>query len=167
MGRQTEIKAVRRGVQDKLNQTQTNIESHGRAVTERSASARTEFIMAKLDNTIEELAHRIFSKEEYFLYKGMKFGIQEMDYANPMDFTSFTRISVILPKYFQWDTPFSCGVSYDSTYTKGSRTTYLNRCKACVELATHFVMDVLPKVDFELKKEVNNYEVEKILEVLE
>jgi hypothetical protein len=36
-----------------------------------------------------------------------------------------------------------------------------------MELAKQFVYKVLPKVDFEIKKEVNNMEIEEILEVLE
>lgn len=41
------------------------------------------------------------------------------------------------------------------------------RKKACYRLAKEFVYKVLPKVDFWIKKEVNNKEVEKILDVLD
>lgn len=96
----------------------------------------------------------------------MHFDIREMEYTT-IDFRYFTRMSIILPIGFPWDTSFSCGVSYDSTYTKDSRTTDLNRRKACMELAKEIVYNVLPRVDFELKKEVNNYEIDNILSVLD
>jgi hypothetical protein len=77
-------------------------------------------------------------------------------------------INVILPYYIiKGQTDLTCGVTYDSTYPKDSRTTYMNRSKACIELARQFVTEVLPKVDFELKKDVYNNEIDEILEVLE
>ena len=127
---------------------------------------------AKKSGRVEEIvlmiADRLVHNGNFRMeYSGHSFYFQEVEYANPMDFSSFTRISVILPRYIDWDTPFSCGVSYDSTYPKNSKTTYLNRCKACMELSEQFVYKVLPKVDYWIKKEVNNREVEDILEVLE
>lgn len=124
--------------------------------------------MAKLDNTIEELAHRIFFRDEYFLYKGMKFIIQEQNFSSPMDMRELTVLR-IRPRSM-YDVTFNDEMCISVTYEpdrlrrEHDRDT---RIEACVRLATHFVMDVLPKVDFEMKKEVNNYEVEKILEVLE
>ena len=127
---------------------------------------------AKKSGRVEEIvlmiADRLIDNGNMIMhYDKHEFYFQEVDYANPMDFSSTTRISVILPRYIEWDTPFSCGVSYDSTYPKNSKTTYLNRCKACMELSEQFVYKVLPKVDYWIKKEVNNREVEDILEVLE
>lgn len=84
-----------------------------------------------------------------------------------MDFSSMTMIGLITPEYISRDMDFRCGVTYDSTYGKNSRTTYLNRSKACMELAKQFVYKVLPKVDFWIRKEVNNKEIEEILGVLE
>ena len=84
-----------------------------------------------------------------------------------MDFSSMTMIGLIMPEYISRGMDFRCGVTYDSTYGKNSKTTYLNRSKACMELAKQFVYKVLPKVDFWIRKEVNNKEVEEILEVLE
>ena len=122
----------------------------------------------KIDYVIKTIADRLIDNGNMIMhYDNHEFYFQEVDYANPMDFSSFTRISVILPRYIEWDTPFSCGVSYDSTYGKNSKTTYLTRIKACMELAKEFVYKVLPKVDYWIKKEVNNREVEDILEVLE
>lgn len=124
--------------------------------------------MNYIKDMILDVASRLYTDgNTKVTYNGMEFGFQEVEYANPMDFSSFTRISVILPSYIEWDTPFSVGVSYDSTYRKNSRTTYLNRRKACMELAEQFVYKVLSKVDFWIRKEVNNKEVEDILEVLD
>lgn len=41
------------------------------------------------------------------------------------------------------------------------------RKRACYRLAEEFVYKVLPKVDFWIKKEINNKEIEDILEVLD
>lgn len=128
--------------------------------------------MAKKSGRVEEIvlaiASRLIDNGNMIMhYNNHEFYFQEVEYANPKDFSSFTRISVILPRYIEWDSPFSCGVSYDSTYGKNSKTTYLNRCKACMELSEKFVYTVLPKVDFWIKKEVNNIEIEKVLEVLD
>lgn len=41
------------------------------------------------------------------------------------------------------------------------------RKRACYQLADEFVYKVLPKVDFWIRKEINNKEVEDILEVLD
>lgn len=135
-------------------------------MTKRSASARTEFIMAKLDNTIEELAHRIFSKEEYFLYKGMKFLIQETNYSSPMDMRELTVLRILCPMPYMNDDERYISVTYenDRLHSEHDRDT---RIEACVRLATHFVMDVLPKVDYDLKKELTNYEIDNILSVLD
>lgn len=122
----------------------------------------------KVEEIVLTIAGRLIDNGNMLMhYNNHEFYFQEIEYANPMDLSSFTRISVILPRYIEWDTPFSCGVSYDSTYGKNSKTTYLNRSKACMELAEQFVYKVLPKVDFWIKKEVNNMEIEKVLEVLE
>lgn len=52
--------------------------------------------------------------------------------------------------------------------TANSRTEVIDmRKKACYRLAEEFVYKVLPKVDFWIRKEVNNKEVEDILKVLE
>lgn len=133
--------------------------------------------MAKLDNLIEKLAHRIFSNEKGFLYisyKGIRFVIQEQNYSSPTDMRELTVLRMYPDNVLQirprsmydskFDDELSISVSYEpDRLRRGSDT----RIEACVRLATHFVMDVLPKVDFEMKKEVNNYEVEKILEVLD
>ena len=122
--------------------------------------------MAKLDNTIEELAHMIFYKYESFLYKGKKFLIQETNYSSPMDMREFTVLRILCPMPYMNDDERYISVTYepDRLHREHERDT---RIEACFRLATHFVMDVLPKVDYEVKKEVSNYEVEKILEVLE
>ena len=122
--------------------------------------------MAKLDNAIEELARRIFSKDEYFLYKDMKFIIQEQNFSSPMDMRELTVLRILCPMPYMNDDERYISVTYepDRLHREHERDT---RIEACVRLATHFVMDVLPKVDYDLKKELTNYEVEKILEVLE
>lgn len=100
-------------------------------------------------------------------YGRYSFYFQEMEYANPMDFSSMTMISLVLPRNIDIDKDFKYGVTYESTYGKNSKTTYMNRIKACRQLADEFVYKVLPKIDFRIRMEVNNKEIEDILEVLE
>jgi hypothetical protein len=128
--------------------------------------------MAKKSNRVEEIVLAIADRLVHdgnmiVYYNNHEFYFQEVEYANPMDFSSMTMIGLNTPKYISRDMDFRCGVTYDSTYGKNSKTAYLNRSKACMELAKQFVYKVLPKVDFEIKKEVNNMEIEEILEVLE
>lgn len=128
--------------------------------------------MAKKSGRVEEIvltiADRLVHNGNMIMnYNNHEFYFQEVEYANPMDFSSMTMIGLITPKYISRDMDFRCGVTYESTYGKNSKTTYINRCKACMELSKQFVYKVLPKVDFWIKKEVNNKEVEDILEVLE
>lgn len=128
--------------------------------------------MVKKSGRVEEIvltiADRLIHNGNMIMnYNNHEFYFQEVEYANPMDFSSMTMIGLIMPEYISRDMDFRCGVTYDSTYGKNSRTTYLNRSKACMELAKEFVYKVLPKVDFWIRKEVNNKEVEDILEVLE
>lgn len=122
----------------------------------------------KVDHIIEVIADRLVHNGNCIMhYAGHEFYFQETEFANPMDFSTTTMISVILPHYIARDIDFNYGVSYDSTYGKSTKTTYLNRCKACMELSERFVYKVLPKIDFWIRKEINNKEVEEILEVLE
>lgn len=122
----------------------------------------------RVDYIVETIADRLIHNGNSIMhYNNHQFYFQEMEYANPMDFSSTTMISVILPKYIARDIDFNYGVSYDNTYGKNSKTTYFNRCKACMELSKKFVYKVLPKVDFWIRKEINNKEVDEILEVLE
>jgi len=52
--------------------------------------------------------------------------------------------------------------------TAYSRTEAIDmRKKACYRLAEEFVYKVLPKVDYWIRKEINNKEIEDILEVLD
>ena len=122
-----------------------------------------------IDNMICGLADRLVKDgNSVVTYKGFEFRFQEVVYASPFDFSCTAMINVILPYYIiKEQTDLTCSVSYDSTYPKDSRTSYLNRTKACMQLARQFVTEVLPKVDFELKKDMHNREIEEILQVLD
>lgn len=115
---------------------------------------------------IRDLSRKIFSRKEYFLYKGIKFIIQENKFSNPMDMRELVVLRILCPVPYMKDAERYINVTYEPDWR--SRANEIDmRTEACERLATHFVMDVLPKVDFEMKKEITNYEVEKILEVLE
>jgi hypothetical protein len=125
--------------------------------------------MNYIEDMIRDVADKIYRDGNTSVtYKGIKIGFHEIEYANPMDMSCTTMINVIIPYYvIKGQTDLTCGVSYDSTYPKDSKTTYMNRINACMVLARQFVTEVLPKVDFELKKDVYNNEIDEILEVLE
>ena len=122
----------------------------------------------RIEEIVTALADRLTMGANLKLeYDRHQFYFQEMEYANPMDCSSMTMISIVLPRNIDIGKDFKYGVTYESTYGNNSKTTYMNRIKACRQLAEQFVYKVLPKVDFWIRKEVNNREVEDILEVLD
>ena len=117
---------------------------------------------------IEDVSNRIFlDGNTVVTYKGIKFEFRQIVYCSPFDLSSTTEIVLDIPYYLQDTLGERICVSYDNTYDRDSKTTYMNRINACVKLAEEFVNNVLPKVDFELKKDVYNNEIDEILEVLE
>ena len=121
-----------------------------------------------MDWLIEDVSNRLFLNGNTVLtYKGIKFEFRQIVYCSPFDLSSTTEIVLDLPYYLEDKIGKRISVSYDNTCDKDSKTTYMNRIKACVKLSEMFVTDVLAKVDFWIKKEVNNMEIEKILEVLD
>ena len=117
---------------------------------------------------IEDVSNRIFlDGNTVVTYKGIKFEFRQIVYCSPFDLSSTTEIVLDIPYYLQDTLGERICVSYDNTYGRDSKTTYMNRINACVKLAEEFVNNVLAKVDFWIKKEVNNMEIDNILEVLE
>lgn len=103
-------------------------------------------------------------------YKGMEFGFQEVEYANPMDMSCMTMISLNIPFYLRDTINDHLGVSYESQsnyWPRYGKKVSMDRQVACMRLAREFVTKFLPKVDFSLQKDVYNNEIEEILEVLE
>ena len=120
---------------------------------------------------IEDVSNRIFlDGNTVVTYKGIKFEFQEIEYANPMDMSCMTMISLNIPFYLRDTINEHLGVSYESqsnSWPRYGKKVSMDRKVACMQLARQFVTKFLPKVDFKLKKDVYNNEIEEILEVLE
>lgn len=99
-------------------------------------------------------------------HRTMYFEVREASGADMLTGDSINRICIDVPKGIMTESsPSGLSVAWR---TGNSRTEAVDlRKRACMELAEQFVYNVLPKVDFWIRKEINNKEVEEILEVLE
>lgn len=107
---------------------------------------------------IMRLMEQLYSGTSSVSYKGIYFPVRELEYASPIDLKSSKYICIDIPKSFGLEIDY---VSAAYEITKGSRK------NACFRLATYFVKEILPKIDFKLNTIIHNEEVEEILEVLE
>lgn len=127
--------------------------------------------MNYIEDMILDVAARLYKDgNSKVTYKGMEFGFQEVEYANPMDMSCMTMISLNIPFYLRDTINDHLGVSYESqsiSWPRNGKKVSMDRKVACMQLAREFVTKFLPKVDFSLKKDVYNNEIEEILEVLE
>ena len=108
---------------------------------------------------------QLYSGTSSVSYKGIYFPVREIEYASPIDFRSSVQISIDIPSYFGFEINF-VSVAYEKTKS-WAMTDAKARENACFRLATHFVKEVLPKIDFKLNTIIHNEEVEKILDVLD
>lgn len=127
--------------------------------------------MSYIEDMILDVASRLYTDgNSKVTYKGIEFGFQEIEYANPMDMSCMTMISLNIPFYLRDTINEHLGVSYESqsnSWPRYGKKVSMDRQVACMQLARQFVIKCLPKVDFKLKKDVYNNEIEEILEVLE
>lgn len=127
--------------------------------------------MDYIEDMILDVASRLYTDgNTKVTYKGMEFGFQEFEYANPMDMSCMTMINLNIPFYLRDTINDHLGVSYESqsiSWPRNGKKVSRNRKKACMQLARQFVTRFLPKVDYSLKKDMHNREIEEILEVLE
>ena len=127
--------------------------------------------MSYIEDMILDVASRLYTDgNSKVTYKGIEFGFQEIEYANPMDMSCMTMISLNIPFYLRDTINEHLGVSYESqsnSWPRYGKKVSMDRKVACMQLARQFVTKFLPKVDFKLKKDVYNNEIEEILEVLE
>lgn len=123
-----------------------------------------------VEDLIERLTEHLYSGSKDFYYKGHRFEIEEYIYSNPMDLSSSTRISIKVPVYLS--------SYYTKTFQDIYSTMYENcpgmekrersiRIEACARLAKEFVTVALPKIDYELEKELHNRKINEILDVLD
>lgn len=117
-----------------------------------------------------KLTEHLYSGSKEFFYKGHRFEIEEYIYSNPMDLSSSTRISIKVPVYLS--------SYYTKTFQDIYSTMYENypgmekrerflRIEACAKLAEEFVTVALPKIDYEIEKELHNRKINEILDVLD
>lgn len=118
-----------------------------------------------IEEQIIKLTQYILRNERFFKYKDIVLSIEETDFSNPIDYTSYARISIAPPIYMRSD----FNDVYSVVYEKRGRGQYTGvlRINAAQKLARAVVTELLPKLDFKLKQELYNYEVEKTLEVLD
>ena len=118
-----------------------------------------------IEEMIMRLMEQLYSGTSSVSYKGIYFPVREIEYASPIDFKSSKHISIDIPKYFGLKENF-VSVAYDVT-NSWAMTDAKARENACFRLATHFVKEILPKIDFKLNTIIHNEEIEKILDVLD
>lgn len=96
-------------------------------------------------------------------YNDVSFEVKEISSANVSTGDYISRICIEVPRNIMKEGGIQ--VSWGSSR---SRTEEVDlRKKACNKLAKLFVMEVLPKVDFEIKKVVYENNIDKILSVLD
>ena len=118
-----------------------------------------------IEEMILRLMEQLYSGTSSISYKGIYFQVRELEYASPIDFRTSVHICIDIPSYFGLETN---GVSVTYEMTKSwAMTDAKARENACFRLATHFVKEILPKIDFKLNTIIHNEEVEKILDALD
>lgn len=118
-----------------------------------------------IEEMIMRLMEQLYSGVSSVSYKGIYFPVREMEYASPMDFRTLKHICIDIPSYFGLKMNY-ISVSYEMTKS-WAMTDAKARENACFRLATSFVKEILPKIDFKLNTIMHNEEVEEILDVLD
>lgn len=119
-----------------------------------------------IEEIVEKLTEHLYSGSKEFFYKGHRFEIEEYIYSNPVEFNKYTRISIKVPVYLSRTFQDIYSVMYENRPGLEKTERFL-RIEACARLAKEFVTVALPKIDYELEKELHNQKIEEILEVLE
>lgn len=132
----------------------------------------------KLDDLIELIAEsierRLFyanmtnnlgitSKESVINYNGYEFPVKELQAYDIQKYTELHRFIIEVPRYIY-------SGRYIQAFYQKAHTRELDmrlRRDACYKLATTFVTEIVPKVDFEVKKAVYARNIDQILSVLD
>ena len=123
-----------------------------------------------IEEIVERLTEHLYSGSKEFYYKGHRFEIEEYLYSNPIEFNSYTRISIKVPVYLSSHYTRTFQDIYSAMYENHSgmdKTERFLRIEACAKLAKEFVTVALPKIDYGIGKEVYNNKIEEILSVLD
>ncbi len=103
-------------------------------------------------------------KESDILYNDIRFKVCEYHGADVSSGNYINRITIEIPRNIDEDNRY-VHVAWQQGYNRSSEVD--NRRRACYEISRTFVKEVLPKVDFKIKKEVYNNEIDRILSVLD
>lgn len=125
----------------------------------------------------EQLYNRLqYAKQEFHMgitvrraiirYNDVPFEVTEYSGAETLTGEYINRIAIDVPKGIVYESrPSGLSVAWR---TGNSHTEAIDlRKKACHQLVHLFVHEVLPKVDFELEKQVYAYNIDRILSVLD
>ena len=118
-----------------------------------------------IEEQIIKLTQYILRGEKFFKYKDIVLSMDETEITNPIDYTSYARISIAPPIYMRSDFNDVYSVVYEKQGS-GQYTEAL-RINAAQKLAREVVTKLLPKLDFEIKKLVYNTNIDEILSVLD
>lgn len=117
-----------------------------------------------VESTIQRLAEMLVIGTPDIRYKNIVFPVQEIEYPNPVHFITIRRISIEIPRYLGIK-PDYLTTSFEVSYFKS--TDEMTRIKSCLKIAENFVKEILPKVDYEIEKELHNRKINEILDVLD
>lgn len=123
-----------------------------------------------IEEIVQKLTEYLYSGSKEFFYKGHRFEIEEYIYSNPVEFNNYTRISIKVPVYLSSHYARTFQDIYSTMYENYpgmEKKEHFLRIEACAKLAREFVTVALPKIDYELEKEVHNLKIEKILDILD
>lgn len=118
-----------------------------------------------IETTIQRLVEILVHGTPDIRYKNIVFPVQEIEYPDPVRFITMHKISIGIPRYLGI-TPNYLSTSFEVSFFN-KRTDEMDRIQACLKMAERFVKEILPKVDYEIEKELHNREVEEILKVLD
>lgn len=118
-----------------------------------------------IEEIIMRLTEQLYSRASSICYRGIYFPVREIEYASPMDFKTSVHICIDIPGCFGLETNY-VSVAYEKIKS-WAMTDAKARENACFRLATSFVNEVLPKLDYEIEKELHNRKIEEILDVLD
>lgn len=103
-------------------------------------------------------------KESDILYNDIRFKVCEYQSDVKSKGIFINHIAIEIPRNIDEDNRY-VHVAWQEGYNRSSEVD--NRRRACYEIARTFVKEVLPKVDFKIKKEVYNNEIDRMLSVLD
>lgn len=124
----------------------------------------TDELEVKLNYAQLHDVYGISKKESYILYNDVKFKVSEFHTYDIMNGHDVNRMMIEVPTNVDYTWPY-VQVGWETGYNHTSAID--NRRRACYKLAETFVKEVLPKVDFKIKKELYNNEIDRILSVLD